>query len=78
MWAVAVAVAVAGSCSSNLTPSLGTFICCRCAPKKKKKRWKIRQILKGPPECGELEAVAEGQWQLPCRPLKTGWSPSVG
>ena len=30
--AVAVAVAEAGSCSSVLTPSLGTSICCRCSP----------------------------------------------
>ena len=33
---VAVAVVQAGSCSSNLTPSLGTSICCRCGPKKQK------------------------------------------
>ena len=32
-----VAVAVAGSCSSNLTPSLGTPICCKCGLKAKKK-----------------------------------------
>ena len=30
-------VAVAGSYSSNLTSSLGTLICCRCGPKKRKK-----------------------------------------
>ena len=35
---IAVAVAVAGSCSSDLTPSLGTSICRRCSPKKKKKK----------------------------------------
>ena len=38
MWlrsAVAVAVVQAGSCSSHLTPSLGTSICCRCSPKKR-------------------------------------------
>ena len=35
---VAVAVAWAGSCSSDLTPSLGTSICCQCGPKKKKKK----------------------------------------
>ena len=29
-----VAVAEASKYSSNLTPSLGTFICCRCSPKK--------------------------------------------
>ena len=38
---VAVAVAVPGveadSCSSDLTPSLGTSICCGCGPKKKTK-----------------------------------------
>ena len=41
MWLgsrVAVAVALAGSCSSNLTPSLKTSICHECDPKKKKKR----------------------------------------
>jgi len=40
MWLrshVAVAVAKAGSCSSNLTPSLGTSICHRFCPKKEKK-----------------------------------------
>ena len=39
---VAVALVQAGSCSSNLTPCLGTYICCRCGPKKKKK--KVRRI----------------------------------
>ena len=32
-----VAVAVASSYSSYLTPGLRTSICCRCGPKKKKK-----------------------------------------
>ena len=32
---VAVAVGLAGSCSSDLTPSLGTSICHRCSPKKR-------------------------------------------
>ena len=35
---VAVAVAKAASCSSDLTPSLGTSMCHRCGPKKEKKR----------------------------------------
>ena len=35
---IALAVAYAGSCSSNLTPSLGNSICCRGSPKKKKKK----------------------------------------
>ena len=35
---MAVAVAVAGSGSSNSTPSLGTSICCRYGPKEKKER----------------------------------------
>ena len=32
-FAVAVAVAKAGSCSSDSTPGLGTSICCECGPK---------------------------------------------
>ena len=35
---VAVAVVLAGNCSSNLTPSLGTSICLGCGPKKQKKK----------------------------------------
>ena len=35
-----VAVAVVGSYSSDLTPSLGTSICYRCHPEKKKKKRK--------------------------------------
>ena len=35
---VAMAVAWAGSCSSDLTLSLGTYICRGCSPKKKKKK----------------------------------------
>ena len=31
---IAVAVAQAGSCSSNSTPSLGTSLCHRCSPKR--------------------------------------------
>ena len=30
-----VAVAVASSCGSDSTPSLGTSVCSRCSPKKK-------------------------------------------
>ena len=37
---VAVAVVVAGSCSSDSTPSLGSSMCCGCGPKKK---WKERK-----------------------------------
>ena len=35
---IAVAVAQAGSYSSDLTPSLGTYICYGCGPKKQKKK----------------------------------------
>ena len=31
---IAVAVVYSGSCSSDLTPILGTSICCRCSLKK--------------------------------------------
>ena len=37
---VTVAVVQAGSCSFDSTPSLGTSICHRCGPKKKKKKRK--------------------------------------
>ena len=39
---VAVAVAVTDSCSSDLTPSLGTSISLWCGPKKKKKNQNIK------------------------------------
>ena len=35
---IAAAVVQAGSCSSDLTPSLGTSICRGCGPKKTKKK----------------------------------------
>ena len=35
---VAVAVAETGSCGSDSTPSLGTYLCRGCGPKKKKKK----------------------------------------
>ena len=35
---ISVAVAQASSCISNLTSSLGTYICHQCGPKKKKKK----------------------------------------
>ena len=34
---------VAGSCSSDSTPSLRTSICCKCSPKKKKKKKKKKE-----------------------------------
>ena len=43
---VAVAVVQADSCSSDLTPSLGTFICHRCGPKRQKKIFFEFYILK--------------------------------
>ena len=43
---IAVAVAVAGSYSSDLTRSLGTSICRRCSPKKTTKQNKTKYTLK--------------------------------
>ena len=40
---VAVAVAWTGSCSFDLTPSLGTSICYGCCPKKTKKKKKKKE-----------------------------------
>ena len=41
----AVAVVLAGGCSSDLTPSLGTSICSGCGPKKKKEKKKRKFFL---------------------------------
>ena len=41
---VAVAVAKASSCSSKVTPSLGTSMCCRYGCEKKKKIIRISQL----------------------------------
>ena len=40
---MAVAVAVASSCSSNSTPNLGTSICHGCSPKKPKQKKKKKK-----------------------------------
>ena len=40
-----VAVAVAGSCSSDLTPGLGISICHKCGSKKKKNKKKAKKKL---------------------------------
>ena len=37
------AAAVAGSCSSDSTPSLGSSICCRCSHKKQKRKRKKKK-----------------------------------
>ena len=41
-----------GSCSSDLTPSLGTSTCCWCGPRKQKRKKKIRMrwVLKTTPD----------------------------
>ena len=47
MWLgshVAVDVVPASSCISNLTPSLGTSVCCGCSPKKKINKKKKKKI----------------------------------
>ena len=47
MWlgsGVAVAMAVAGSYSSDSSPNLGTSICCIYGPKKQKKKKKKKRL----------------------------------
>lgn len=44
-FGVAVAVAKAGSSSSNWTPSLGTSICCGYSPKKAKRKEKKKKFV---------------------------------
>ena len=63
MWlrsGVAVSVAVVSSYSSDLTPSLGTFICSRCSPKKKQTNNKSRTMSSNPtePRCLEIEITS--------------------
>ena len=41
---IAVAVVLAGGCSSDLTPSLGTSTCLRCGPKKTKRQKKKNYV----------------------------------
>ena len=41
---VAMAVAQAGSCSSETTPNLGTSMCCKCDPKKEEEKEKKKNI----------------------------------
>ena len=60
-FCVAVAVAVAGRCSTDSTPSLGISICCRCASKRKKekkKKKKKRTLCHQDQCCLDVEAGA--------------------
>ena len=54
---VAVAVAEASRCTSNLTPSLGTSICHGCSPKKQKKKKKKKK--KDLPRMSKTRGVEE-------------------
>ena len=56
-----VAVAVAGSYSCDLTPSLGTSICCGCGPKKKKKKERKKKERKEGKREGEKERKRDGK-----------------
>ena len=55
---IAVAMVLAGSCSSNLIPSLETSICHRCSPKKTKKKKKMISCLH---DC-DMDAVLGRRW----------------
>ena len=54
---VAVAVAKAGSCSSELTSSLGTSICCTRGPRKGKKN--LVDIINSFGTCGPTKSKIE-------------------
>ena len=64
---VAVAVAMAGSCSSDSTPSLGTPMCHRHSPKKKKKNQVITIFMMKT----QTERQPQSSSDLRCRNL--GW-----
>ena len=55
---VAVGVVEAGSCSSNLTPCLGTSICLGCGPKKQKNKSHIEPGQRLKPRHLALESAA--------------------
>ena len=64
---IAVAVAWASSCNSDLTPSLGTSICCRCSPKTPQKRMQNQKGLVTPLGLVEMEfkiAISILTWAL--------------
>ena len=65
---VAVAVVLAGSCSSDSTPSLGTSICHGCGPKKRKKRtlsgWPVARSA-----WDETGCKIPGNWSLYKKPI---------
>ena len=76
----ALAVASAGSCRSNWTPSLGTSICRECSPKKTKKQNKTKnregqQAGAACPNSALFSWIAQPMWsrrlerwaQWPCR-----------
>ena len=54
---IAVAVAYASTCSPNSTPSLGTSVCHRCNPKKRKKRGIERILRLSKASCSFYRAV---------------------
>ena len=57
---IAIAVAQAGNCSSDSTPSLGTSICHKCSPKKKKIKIKVSRAKNPPPPPTTKEKTEEG------------------
>ena len=75
---VAVALVQASSCSSDLTPGLGTSICRGCSPKKKKKKKKNPLILPNPGRDSSPSPfqTTEGRTLSPLMaPTSTLWAP---
>ena len=58
-YGIAVAVVSGDSCCSDLTPSLGTYICLRCGPQKqnKKKKEKKKKIFRSLGDEGRKESL---------------------
>ena len=77
MWlgsGVAVAVAKAGSCSSDLTPSLGTSKCHWWGPKKKKKKKKERKKKRKESTISKAEVsflISHPRWDFLLKPALT-------
>ena len=74
--AVAVAVAQAGSYSSDRTPSLGSSVCLRCGPKKKKNAFSSSRYGQGVKNLTAAAQVAAEAW-VPFRAWGSGLKDSV-
>ena len=68
---VAVAVVQAGICSSDWTPSLGTFICHGCGPKKQK--FTGQSLIPAGPQKAQVALTEHLLYTRYCDYRESGW-----